>query len=274
MEKRPIDELYDLYVLQASAEYRATVGVPVRLRPPEFSALLDRLHDFRDFYPGMALWFILDYKSLEIVKSDGDVEILGRKLTVLKDFYRFMHADYRIPYLRWRGAAFEPILDGSLKIDPMEVGYRLTVPMQAKDGQYYWFSTNAVITQVDANGRIVTILQTFYQEGRWSPRNLRPFEARLQRRNFMDVTLEDKLIAQISLHLIDEFTNAELDLLTLYAAGKTADEILKAKSWSRHTLHEYNANLLKKARNLFVYDFRNARDFASYCFEKGFIHAR
>ncbi len=72
----------------------------------------------------------------------------------------------------------------------------------------------------------------------------------------------------------DEFTDAELDILALYASGKSTDDVLREKGWSRHTLHEYNANLLRKAKALFVYDFKNARDFAEYCYEKGFVRLK
>ncbi|MEQ1745210.1 MAG: hypothetical protein ABMA02_07290, partial [Saprospiraceae bacterium] len=61
---------------------------------------------------------------------------------------------------------------------------------------------------------------------------------------------------------------------SLYAEGKTTDKALEEKKWSRNTLHEYNSNILRKAKGLFVYDFKNARTFAEYCLEKGFLRLK
>ena len=274
MQKRPIDQLFDSYVVQPSIDYRAAIGEPVNLTPEGFSHLLDQLRDFRNLYQGMAFWLIIRYKDLSISDSAGDEEFFGRKLRHLIDFYRIIHPDYILPYLRWRAAAYALIHNQHVQPPPLDVGYRQSVPLKAKDGAYYWFTMYSSIAQTDAAQKIVSNLQTFSQEGKWTPRNLRPFEATIQSRNFSHSDLEEHLMAQLSLSLIDEFTNAELDLLSFYAAGKTVEDILERKSWSRHTLHEYNASLLKKAKNLFVYDFRNAREFAGYCLEKGFIHAR
>lgn len=274
MQKQPLDELYESYVVQPSTAYRAAVGEPVNLDAAGLSALLSRLRDFHDYYPGMAFWLIVQYKTLTIMASEGVEAFFGHSLDTVKDHLQTIHPDYVLPYLRWRTAAYQLVFRQNTKIVPLEMEYRLSVPLRSKDGQYFWFAMYSTITQLDAEGRIVSNLQSFYPEGKWSARNLRPVEASIQIRNFSETALNQDLVSQLSLALIDEFTNAELDLLTLYGSGKTAEEILQKKSWTRHTLHEYNANLLKKAKNLFVYDFRSARDFAEYCLEKGFIHIR
>lgn len=274
MQKQPFDELYESFVVQPSAAYRTVIGQPVNLDAEEFAKLLTRLRDYHNYYPGMAFWLVIDYKSLTISASEGDEAFFGRKLYSVKDNFQLIHPDYLLPFFRWRAAAYQLVFKQYAKITPLEMGYRQSLPLRAKDGQYFWFAMYSTIAQLDENGRIVSNLQTFYPEGKWSARNLRPFEASIQIRNSSESELDQDLISQLSLALIDEFTNAELDLLTLYGAGKTAEEILQTKSWSRHTLHEYNANLLKKAKNLFVYDFRNAREFAGYCLDKGFIRIR
>jgi hypothetical protein len=270
---QPFDELFERLIERPSVSYREAVGPPENLTPEAFSEFLIRLRHFRDDYPNMAFWQMIDYKTLTISHSEGDAEIFGRKLTSVKDFFRLIHPDYILPYMRWRTAAYNLIFKQD-KVNPMEAAYRIPLPLQAHDGQYFWFNMNSIIVQVDAESRIVTNMQTFYREGKWSPKNLRPMEASIQIRNMTESDLEEQLVSQLSLQLIDEFTDAELDLLALYAAGKKTEEVLQEKAWSRHTLHEYNANLLRKAKTLFVYDFRSARDFAEYCLEKGFIRLK
>jgi len=274
MQKQLFDDLYDTHVAQPSAAYRATVGEPVNLNPAAFSDLVSRLSDFQHVYPGMDFWMIVQHKDLSIPLSGGDMGVFGYKLKVFKDYFRTVHPDYLLPYFRWRSAAYALIFRQSIPLEPLQIGYRQSVPLKVKDGEYYWFTMYSTIAQLDAAGKIVSNLHSFYQEAKWSLRTLRPFEASLQIKKSAEADLERNLIDTLSLSLIDEFTNAELDVLSAYASGKTVDDVLLLKSWSRHTLHEYNANLLKKAKNLFVYDFRNARAFAEYCLDKGFIRPR
>jgi hypothetical protein len=269
--KIPIDTFYDEHVAQPSEAYRATIGPPVHLDAKAFDAFVAKLVGYRDLYPNVSFWQIVDYKSLRIIQSDGDRETFGYHFTSFKDFFRVMHPDYVRPYLRWRTAAFELIYSQKVELDPLNIAYRFGMPMQVQNQAFYWFTMNSTIVQIDAKGQLVTSLQTFYREGKWSPRNLRPVEASLTFRSAGHDDLEKQIITQLSLKLIDEFTNAELDVLALYAAGKTHEEVKASKGWSRHTLHEYNANILRKAKLLFVYNFRSARNFAEYCAEKGFI---
>ncbi len=271
---QPFDEIYERLIEWPSMAYRSAVGPPLNLDPAAFEQFLARLSHFREDYPNMAFWQMVDYKTLTISHSQGDLEAFGYKLTSVKDFFRRVHPDYLLPYLRWRTAAYNLILKQDMPVDPLHAVFRVPLPLQLLDGQYFWFYMNTTIVQVDAEGRIVTNLQSFYRESKWSPRNLRPLEAHVQIRNMADNDLDKMLIAQMTLQLIDEFTDAELDLLSLYASGKKTDEVLREKGWSRHTLHEYNANLLRKAKALFVYDFKNARDFAEYCLEKGLLRVK
>lgn len=271
---QPFDELYEHLIERPSSAYRAAVGPPVNLDPDAFEQFLTRLSHFREDYPNMAFWQIIDYKTLLISHSQGDQELFGRKLSSVKDFFRQVHPDYVMPYLRWRTAAYDLILKQDVAMNPLQAVFRAPLPMQLADGQYFWFYMNTTIVQVDSEGRIVTNLQTFYRESKWSRRNMHPLEAHIQIRNVSDNGLDQQLKARMALHLLDEFTDAELDLLALYASGKSTDDVLQEKGWSRHTLHEYNANLLRKAKALFVYDFKNARDFAEYCYEKGFVRLK
>ena len=267
----PIDEFYEQYVAKPSEAYRQTIGPAEHLDAVAFEQFVSRLKDFRKLYPNIAFWQIIDFKTLQVIHSDGDPDLFGRPFDSFKDVFRVMHPDYLLPYLRWRSAAFDLIYTQKVPLDPLNVAYRLSIPLKIRTGVYFWFTMNSTIVQIDSQGKMVTMLQTYYMEGRWSPRNLRPVEASVSIRSVQHNELENQIITQLSLQLIDEFTNAELDLLTLYASGKTNDEIQESKSWSKHTLHEYNANLLRKAKKLFVYDFRSARNFAEYCAEKGYI---
>ncbi|TNE60338.1 MAG: hypothetical protein EP344_07570 [Bacteroidetes bacterium] len=270
-EKQYFEEFYQNQVVQRSATYRAAIGPPVHLDQQAFERFLQQLKDFRLTYPNMAFWLVVDYKHLAIPYHDGDRPLLGSSIQTLRDFFRLLHPDYLEAILRWRSAAYELIHTERILLTPMEAVYRQVMPLKVKDGSYYWFSMNSTILQVDQAGYIVTNLQTFYREGKWSPKNLRPIEGLVQCKDLDEEDLHRRLINQMALRFIDEFTDTELGLLVSYATQKPVDKILQDKGWSRHTLHEYNANLLRKARAFFVYDFKNAREFAEFCLEKGYI---
>lgn len=269
--KLPFEEFYKHYVEEPSEAYRQTIGRPVHLDATAFEVFLTQLRDFRRLYPNISFWQVVDYKSFKVTHKDGDLETFGHPFSTFKDVFRVMHPDYILPYLRWRAAAYELVFAKTVDLDPLDIAYRVSLPMLTKNNEYYWFTINSMIVQIDASGHIVTMLQTLYMENQWSPRNLRPVEAFIRIRSDKYPNLEKQVITHLSLRLIDEFTNAELDLLALYAARKTSKEVTASKGWSQHTVHEYNANLLRKAKDLFVYDFRSARSFAEYCAEKGYI---
>ena len=190
--QQAFDELYEQLIVQPSAAYRATIGPPVRLNDADFKAFITRLKDFRDIYPNMGFWQIVDYKNLLITLSEGDVELFGCRHKTIKEFFRKVHPEYLLPYLRWRGAAYELIYKRDVVLAPLGVAMRIPLPLELEDGQYYWFNMNSTIVQVDAENRIVTNLQTFYREGKWSPRNLRPLEASVQIRSLTDTDLENQ----------------------------------------------------------------------------------
>ena len=268
------DQLYENYVVRPSEAYRSAIESPAEPLSGAMNALIAQLQTFQGSNAGLAFWQIIAYKTLSHIASGGDVHIFGQRLCTMRDFILKIHPQYLLPYFRWRAAGYTPILQNNFPIDLKRIILRQSIPLKAKDGQYYWFSMFASTLQIDAAGRIVSNLHTFYLEGKWSPKTMRPFEASVQLDNWASTELDQNLVRQLTPDLIDEFTDAELDLISLYASGKSTEEVIKAKNWSRYTLHEYNANLLKKSKALFVYDFRNAREFAEYCLEKGYIHLR
>ena len=221
----------------------------------------------------MAYW-LLSMKDLSVSANGGALDVFGKPVHMYRDFLRLIHPDYFLPFLQWRYAAYVAMAKLKIKMTPMEVFFRTSLPMLTKDGSYYWFSQHSTVAQVDSEGRMVTNLHTLYPEGKWTPHSAKPFEAFVFQGHFTETELEEMLRAQIVPYIPDEITNAELDLISLYASGLNAGEVCKQKGWSKHTLHEYNDGVLKKAGRIFQYDFRNARDFSEFRLARGFIYKR
>jgi hypothetical protein len=267
------DRLFKEWIENAWIGYAQILGPPAYPDLDTFNALVTGLRDFKQRHPDMAFWQIVSMKDLLSAASGGDSEVFGAPVRTYRDFLRLIHPDYLLPYLQWRNAAYGALVKMQIKMTPMEGSFRASLPMRTKDGAYHWFSQHTTIAQIDDGGRIVSILHTLYLEGKWTLHSTKPFVAFFQG-PIPDAELEDMLRAQIVPYILDELTNGELDLISLYANEQSSEEICRQKGWTKHTLHEYNSSVLKKAKRLFQFEFRNARDFAAFCLERGFIHKR
>lgn len=272
--KADFNTLYETYVTSNMLRLSADLGEPVALCGADYEAVIGQMKRFRELYAHLSFWAIVDMRSHDLAAVEGSENVLAKSVKTVRDFLRLMHPDYLVPYLIWAEATYEIALQNPAMIVPMQISQRLTVPLLGRDGHYHWFSQHATVLQVDAQNRMIRHLNTYYDEGHWSPQRLHPVEPHFSGRHYTPDELQRLLNAQMTPYIIDEFTNAELDLLSHYAAGETPERIMILKNWSKHTLHEYNANVVQKARRIFQYDFSTARNFADYCAEKGFIQPK
>lgn len=268
------NSLYETYVTANLPRLSAGLGEPAALRGAEYEAVIGQMKKFRELYAHLSFWAVVDMRSLDLAAVEGAESMLANPVKTVRDFLRLVHPDYLEPYLIWGEATYVIAMQNPGMIAPMQISQRVTLPLLGRDGHYHWFSQHATVLQVDAQNRIIQHLNTYYDEGRWSARRLQPVEPHFSGRHYTPEELQRLLNAQMTPYIIDEFTNAELDLLSHYAAGETPERIMSLKNWRKHTLHEYNAHVMQKARRIFQYDFGTARDFAEYCAEKGFIQPK
>ncbi len=267
--KPSFEQVYEEWIEHPSKNYRQKIGQAVHLDETAFADFLQCLRNYRAAYPSIALWLVVDYATFNVNLCEGDRNALGDSIRTKRDLLARIHPDYLLPYLRWRQAAYTLMTLYPEKVrQPLSHTFRISLPLKNHKGLYWWFCMNSAIVQMDAENRIATTVEILYRENEWSRHNLRPVEASLFSRLSQEESLNAELAAQFSLQLAELFTDAELDLVALYARGRSTAEAQAAKKWSRHTLHEYNTHILRKARELFVYDFRNARQFAEYCAER------
>ncbi len=263
------EELYEEWIERPTLAYRHSVGVAVDLSAEALGQFVQNLHRWRAESPYLAGWLLFDYKTFQVTARDGDADIFGIPISSKRDLLARVHPHYFLPYLRWLKAMYGVLFRHPEKMQqPLLHTFRISLPLRTGTNRYWWFSTDSIVAQLDAEHRIATVLKVFYQENEWSGFSLRPVEANIFSRTEGAEGINQELSAQLSLQLAELFTDAELDLIALYAKGKPTEAILKVKKWSRHTLHEYNTHLLRKSRELFVYDFKNARQFAEYCRER------
>ena len=142
---QPFDEIYERLIEWPSMAYRSAVGPPLNLDPAAFEQFLARLSHFREDYPNMAFWQMVDYKTLTISHSQGDLEAFGYKLTSVKDFFRRGNTDYLLPYLRWRTAACRRILKPNDPVEQLHAVVRVRVSRQPLYRQYFCLFINTNI---------------------------------------------------------------------------------------------------------------------------------
>ncbi len=268
------NSIYEKYVISMLRRLSGGFGEPASLVGAEYDEVLTRMKKFRELYVHMSFWLIVDLRIQDVLTVEGADPVLYTPLRTLRDFLKLVHPDYLIPYLTWANATYEFGLQNPALVVPMQISQRITLPLLTRDGQYHWFAQHGTVLQVDSSNRLIQHMNTYYDEGKWTRHGMQPMEAYFSGRHNDSEALQKLLNAKMVPYVIDEFTNAELDLLTLYAAGETAERITILKNWTKHTLHEYNANVIQKARRIFQYNFPTARDFADYCVERGFIQAR
>jgi hypothetical protein len=241
---------------------------PFHLSEAACASFLQGLHDAPNQYPDLDFWYIVHPGSTAIPEQGGLEEHFSRPIRNRLDFYLQFHPDYLEPYFHWTKATYLLTQRIQQKIKPLENSIRISVPLRTRDGTYYWYSQHSTILQIDQVGKVRTYLNTYYLEGKWSELSLKPFESFLRNRNQPDAENEQILNALMAPYIIDAFTNSELELLSFYTRGMDSAQAAAHIGWSKHTLNEYNSSILKKARRLFQFPFRTARDFADFCQEK------
>lgn len=249
-------------------------GPAVDLTPADYQSLMKRMGQFRDHYLGMAFWFVVNMKENFFDALESVEAYFGKKIGSRIDFYNLIHPNYLLPYFQWVAACHELSLQPNSRIKPLHNSFRISLPLHNRDGSYYWYSQFTTPIQLDNKGLALNYLNTYYLERKWSPFTRKPFETYMQVHNEPDPENEKKLYAIMAPYVIDEFTNSELEIIALYANGMGAEAVTGQIGWSKHTLNEYNASIMKKARRFFQYDFRTAREFSLYCLERGFIYKR
>jgi hypothetical protein len=247
---------------------------PFDLSTAAFEAFMNRMQEMPNQHPDMAFWFTVRLDINEIHAMHGMESHLGVKIQSRSDFYQCIHPDYLEPYFQWVSAILELTSRIKNNLRPLENSIRISLPIRGKDGQYNWYSQHSTVVQIDSDAQVYTYLNTYYFEGKWSALTLKPFESFLRIRNSPDLEGEQILNGLMVPYIIDEFTNSELEVITFYTKGMDPATVASHIGWSRHTLNEYNAAILKKARRLFQFNFRTAREFSMYCLERGFIYRR
>jgi hypothetical protein len=254
----------------------ATFGPPVDLDDEAYANYLNKLRTSIDGEgTDLRFYLVLNITTLELEFLCGLNRALGYPDdTSYKGILQLIHPEYLRPYLMWGMSAYKTGFTMKQLLQPLKISYRVSLPLLHSNGKYYWYSQHTTPIRVDKDHNLICHLNSYAYEGEWSIYNQRPFEACLSRNNTQFEVLENKMHEILATDFIlDNFRNSEVELLQLYIDGaQNAKAIMERREgWSKHVVYEYNKNVLKKAKALFNYDFREARDVALYFREKGYL---
>lgn len=257
-------------------EATAAFGPPVHLNNEDYAAHLEQLRKMVDNSSAdNRFYLVMNIKTMEIDFLYGFQRALGYSNdTSYRGYIQLIHPDYLRPYIIWGMSAYKVGFEMKNLLQPLKMSYRVSLPLRHSNGKYYWYSQHTTPIRLDADNNMICHLNSYAYEGEWSKYNQRPFEACLSRNNTQFEELELKMNAFIATDfLLDDFRNSEIELLQLYKDGaNSVKEIMERRAgWSKHVVYEYNKNILKKAKQIFNYEFREARDVARYFKEKGYL---
>ena len=267
------EALYQKYCIEPMNQFGQLLGHPVDLPDDAYHLFLRNLKDPKNLMPDNSFYLVVDIRKEHFELIHGMQKSLGITANTLKAFLQLIHPDYLEPYLVWSIASYKTSFDLRSIVKPLQQSYRITLPLKRHDGQYYWYSYHATALRIDANGMLITHLNSYYYEGKWSEDNLRPFEASVSHKNEPNPAWERQLRAYMTDYVLDKFTNTEIDLMKIYArTGDNARTIAKKnKRWAVSTILGYNKQILAKGNKLFNCRFPDAKSVANYCTRKHYL---
>lgn len=267
------DALYQKYCLEPLNQFGQILGAPVDLSTPAYHRFLDDLKNPNYLMPDNSFYLVVDIRQEKLELAYGMQKSLGITANSIKAFLQLIHPDYLEHYLVWAMASYKTTFELRPHIKPLQQSYRITIPLKRYDNQYYWYSYHATALRIDANGMLVTHLNTYYYEGKWSEDNLRPFEACVSHKNEPQPDWERLMRTHMTDYVLDQFTNTEVDLMKIYAkTDANASTIAKTnKRWTVNTILGYNKQILAKGNKLFKCRFPDAKNVAKYCAKKQYL---
>ena len=149
-------------------------GEPVLLSQAECNKIYDCIRSER--FTSCKFALSMDIRTLEFpfVHNIEKFLFFKNKFTI-DTYFRAIHPDYIIDYIRWAEAIYSCILTDLRSIlEPLKHNYRITIPMKLLDGKYHWLLMNCVTLQLDNHQNIITHLNTYtvirpFQEGEKTP---------------------------------------------------------------------------------------------------------
>ena len=225
-------------------------------------------------------FFVVDSTANDIHKFKGELmeygseNILCEKIINLSLFFSKIHPDYVAPFLEWAQQVYTLVheMGKDIIISPFESTYRISIPLQGKDGRYYWYGQYSTPIISDSAYNLICHLNIYEYEGLYNEFEIKPVVPCItMSQNLSPIHIEQRMMRNMGKVLMAKFSEAEREIVEMYAEGKSVDEILIRKRWKKTTLYEYNAYILKKAKLFFVYDFKSAIIFVEYIKYKGFV---
>lgn len=275
MNTFPLDfnDIFETYCASPMKVLAQYLGEPVNISEDLYDSFKEGICKNSNSFGERPFHMVVNMRKQEIEFQHGFNRLMGTSETVsLKRFLRRIHPDYLVPFLLWGIAVYEFAMYGNVKVEPLKQSYRISIPLRVRDGKYYWFTQISTAIRLDENGNLVCHYNKYCYEEEFLQSNLKPVLGHLSRENESAPELNQLLRFQATSFILDDFTNAELELIRLYTEGLDIHRIRNTKKrWSSHTIHDLNKQIIAKTKKVFQKDFKDARQAAEFLKENHFL---
>ena len=254
-------------------------GEPVTLTQAECDRIYDNIRSER--FTSCKFALSMDIRTLNFPFVYNIEKFLPFKNNFTIDaYFRAIHPDYIIDYIRWAEATYSCILTDLRSIaEPLKHNYRITIPMKLLDGKYHWLLMNCVSLQLDKHQNIITHLNTYtvvrpFQEGENTP-----LVGNLSGENLDEVKwnlILTNMYCQRQPFVLTPEQNKIVELLINNTTLSNA-EIAELLHKKKNTIDAQNKQILERARTAFTDEhFENIKEVVSYlknmqCYNESFF---
>lgn len=217
-----------------------------------------------------AFFQIFDERKTEIIWQYGMESALGMstKECLWYAHLQRINPDFRDMYSFW--AQLNNELDDTKLQNALtaEMCYHIRVPFLCADGNYHWYTQHTIALATDNAGHHLTNFNYFEYGGAFNVHNASTQPPFITTRSFTITADGTKALHQAAgKRLMDMLTPREQYLAKWYANGSQGESALRI---GRNTIHEYNANILRKLKRYLVIDFASAKAACIFLKETGF----
>jgi hypothetical protein len=204
----------------------------------------------------------VEMPSGEIVWQNGMMNVLGRSdIHLYDEFQACFHPDYLGIYNFWSNCLFEVIAMNNFDFNGLV--FHIRVPLKNRvTGEYFWYNQHSIALIADTTGNVLSFLNIYTFDSAFSEGNpviMLPSVSYNNKISHLDKMLKKMGGNKIIAH---EFTEMERNILGCYITNiKPIDHF---QTMSKNTIYEHNANIIKKAKNIFQFSFSTAQDVAKF----------
>ena len=203
--------------------------------------------------------------------------VLGYRTLSYESYFPLIHEDYQGIYLEFGVAAYQLSKKHMASLQTEDTAYSILVPLLHRSGQYYWMRQVSEPLEFDANGQLVSQINTYRYVGEFTgPISNRPMvEFGTTQRADIAQEVSEIALRRVLESFLSELTEMHISTALAYLSvydPKTnprpnSEAIGQAINRKVSTIHSYNKEILSEVRYAFpLSDFPTMVEFTKFLY--------